>query len=93
MDRPGSEIRSHCSCSSCEYGLRIIPPLGPASDRIFLVVSLFAIPRLCRILTAYEETGKIDFAVLLGVGSARKIRGAWQERLLDNFHDCKLTLD
>lgn len=74
-------------------GLRKPPPLGLASDQIFLVVSLFAIPRLCRILTAYEETGKIAFAVLLSVGSARKVRGAWQERLLDSFHDCKLTPD
>lgn len=69
--------------------LQIHPALDQGSDQIFLIVSLFAIPRLCRILAAYEESHKIDFAVLLNVGSARKVRGAWQERLLDWFQEAR----
>lgn len=76
--------------------LRVIPPLGPASDQffpasdqMFLIVSLFAIPRLCRILTAHDEIDKIDFIVLLNVASARKVMGAWQERLLDSFQEAR----
>ena len=69
--------------------LQNLPALGLGNDRIFLIVSLFAIPRLCRILTAYKEIHKIDLAVHLNVGGARKVRAAWQERLLDWFQEAR----
>lgn len=69
--------------------LQNLPALGLGNDRIFLIVSLFAIPRLCRILTAYKEIHKIDLALHPNVGDPRKVRVAWQERLLDWFQEAR----
>lgn len=52
------------------------------SDRVTLLVSLFAMPRLCRILTTDTKTRELDIRVYLNVLNTGKVREAWHESLL-----------
>ena len=67
--------------------LRRLPQFGPAINRVPLLVPLFAMPRLCRILTAYHRIREIDITVRLNPLKAGKVKGAWVESLLDYFQE------
>ena len=69
--------------------LQKYPQLGLGIDRTPLLISLFAIPRLCRILTAYREIHNIYVAVYLNAANAGKAREAWQEKILDWFQEAR----
>ena len=69
--------------------LQRLPRFGPAINRIPLLVPLFAMPRLCRILTAYHRIREIDITVRLNPLNAGKVKGAWAESLLDYFQEAR----
>lgn len=50
---------------------------------------LFAIPRLCRILTDYDNIDELDIRVLISPLDAGKVKGAWHESLLDCFKEAR----
>lgn len=64
--------------------------LHPGEYRISLQVSLFTIPRLCRILTSCSKIRReIDIRVHLNKSNVGKVKEAWAESLLDCFSEAR----
>ncbi|KAF6219641.1 hypothetical protein HO133_004110 [Letharia lupina] len=69
--------------------LQRLPQSGPGINLIHLLVSSFAVPRLCRILTVYANVRGLDIRVHLNALTAGKVKRAWHESLLDSFKDAR----
>ena len=52
-------------------------------------MSLFAMPRLCRILTDYKSIGEVEICVRLTVLEAGNVKRAWHESLLNCFEEAR----
>ena len=63
--------------------LQTLSQTDPAINRIPLVLCLFAIPRLCRMLTCDAKTDEIDIAVYLNRRNAGRVQVARQDRILN----------
>lgn len=69
--------------------LQKLPHYGCGIDGIPLLVSLFAMPRLCRILTDYKKINELEIRVRLNVLEAGNVKRAWHESLLDCFNEAR----
>ena len=69
--------------------LPFLPRHRSARDWTYLVVSLFAIPRLGRLLTIFQFGHKIELAVFLRASNAGKAKENRQERLLDYLSEAR----
>ena len=84
---PGSKPAPLAKCAHITavgaVTMRVISHMGPKAYRVPLLVSLYAMPRLCRLLAAYWEIQEVDIIVHLNTMNFGKVDGVWQERLLD----------
>ena len=64
-------------------------PLSASGDQARLLVSSFAIPRLCRLLTALNKDSRLDLLVILDSPKNRKSEKACHEYLLDCFQEAR----
>lgn len=69
--------------------LQRLPHNGCGIDGRPLLVSLFAMPRLCRILTDYKSIGEVEICVRLTVLEAGNVKRAWHESLLNCFEEAR----
>ena len=69
--------------------LQELPQPGPAIDRLLLLVSLFAMPELCRTLTTYQTYQKIEILVQSNTRDVGKVKEAWHEKLLDCLREAR----
>ena len=63
--------------------------LGASDDQALLLVSLFAIPRLCRLLTTLSKVSKLSLIVNLDSPQNRKSEKTCHEYLLDCLHEAR----
>ena len=64
--------------------LQALPPVNPTSNNLhlYLVVCLYAIPRLCRLLETHLNIKETDIAVHLNARNVGKVKEAGQERMM-----------
>ena len=72
-----------------DLGMALYVLPRPARDWTYQVVSLFALPRLCRFLTTCQFDYKIELAVFLRASNAGKAKENRQERLLDYLSEAR----
>lgn len=86
-DNPVSMVSYACTTAVATVTItRQVAPRSSHRDRVPLLISLFEIPWLCMIVTAFP---KIDVAVRFNTPGAGKVKKAWQEKLLDYFQDAR----
>ena len=90
-DKPVSmaSYRRAAPVAVATMSLQRLPPYGRRFDEISLLVSLFAMPRLCRILTDYEKISEIEIHVRFYAQDAGRVKGTWRESLLDCFKEAR----
>lgn len=69
--------------------LQRLPQFGFGVDRVPLVVSLFAVPRLCRILTNYTSIHELELRVRLNALDTGKWNRAWHNSLLEYLKEAR----
>ena len=69
--------------------LQILHHNGCGIDGIPLLMSLFATPRLCRILTDYKKIHEVEICVRLTALEAGNVKQAWHQSLLNCFQEAR----
>ena len=77
------------SVAAATVTLQRLPQFAPGSDRVPLLVSSFAMPHLCRILTAYAKVNELEIHLSLNFLNTGKAKGDWYESWLDCFKEAR----